>query len=1134
MKRKLCRIIALFLVTVLLVPPFCATAEEAPLDNEKKQIVQNMMQHIASQSYDTITREGICYYPEMMENISSDTPATSTIELVSNMADMGSLIDISEEKYCEVLVNIMAISEYNNASDIAAQKEQDNLKTLQDYGMDVAEMSANAANIMTGTASLGTLGEGINLAISSLEVLASNTDNWIQALSNLETITQNYASFELFLDSMQNSTNASLRSAAKKLQQGMETAMKLKLETYADVSNENFENYEVFFFQDVFFTAIKNTPEYSADQTLAFFVDLGDAAVNAFSVLTSSWELGKQIGTLIGNLTVGGENLLNRLQEILVAVYIRRALIATMMDNITQFATNYSNENTEDLYEIAEEYVALARYLVNCDIRGMYCMYSIVATDAQLLSWLNMDTAQEAEEWYENKTDFEEEAFTSLFASILETNPGIPPEAVEFNGHYYTIYDFSPLSSSETNTWENAFDYCEGVKGNMAVINSKEENDFLMSLLDDSPYNQAYFGLRKNSQNNWEWANGSTDTYRNWTSGTRSQGLYAMLSTDNPDGTWDQGDFTETEGGTAFFCEWEGAFDFPINENTISTDPITVFNQALAKLDGTDLSITKEGAFSADFVNYSELQFTQNMDIHGFGEPTMTASGHYTSTGGSSDGTSEMDYDFTYDSQGTHIPNNEQPITGELITLELPPLECVHSYSETEGDENGKKYLVTYDGDSLTQGNCGIFSSVLTAPFRIYWSSSEEYADEDGIQEAEVLFSTDNEENLVSIEVSYQMYAGIQGIAPVEGTTTFTFGPVNANAENVAQHIPEGAGEYAGHSYYAFNMDSIDTWEEAEEYCESLGGHLATITSAEEDAFVYQYMRENFSYESAYFGLTDAGHEGEWMWVTGEPVSYTNWENGEPNNGIENTDQYPENYGLYYYDFSNGKWNDGDFGVYTYRGGTAFICEWENKPETSKTGDALNIWNDFISSGDHLAFTSQLTDYEGNPLEVSYAIVDIDGDGWEEMILYASLNDGLGFGRHAVLSCDKVAGDISFIPIETGMEDGTSDYTNIAQNFRGVSYSLKNHALCYRTMNNGMMYGSTGFWVLKDGYMNSDFSVGFDQPQEYWDAWPESASSPQDPIYYISDNNGRTEISKEEYDAYIITGCESIEFQTFS
>lgn len=67
MKQKLHKIIALILVTVLLVPPFCATAEEAPSDNEKKQIVQNMMQHIASQSYDTIIREGICYYPEMIE-----------------------------------------------------------------------------------------------------------------------------------------------------------------------------------------------------------------------------------------------------------------------------------------------------------------------------------------------------------------------------------------------------------------------------------------------------------------------------------------------------------------------------------------------------------------------------------------------------------------------------------------------------------------------------------------------------------------------------------------------------------------------------------------------------------------------------------------------------------------------------------------------------------------------------------------------------------------------------------------------------------------------------------------------------------------------------------------------------------
>ncbi len=37
----------------------------------------------------------------------------------------------------EVLINIMAISEHDNASDMAIQNQQDNLKTFQDYAMDI-------------------------------------------------------------------------------------------------------------------------------------------------------------------------------------------------------------------------------------------------------------------------------------------------------------------------------------------------------------------------------------------------------------------------------------------------------------------------------------------------------------------------------------------------------------------------------------------------------------------------------------------------------------------------------------------------------------------------------------------------------------------------------------------------------------------------------------------------------------------------------------------------------------------------------------------------------------------------------------------------------------------------------------
>jgi len=34
----------------------------------------------------------------------------------------------------------------------------------------------------------------------------------------------------------------------------------------------------------------------------------------------------------------------------------------------------------------------------------------------------------------------------------------------------------------------------------------------------------------------------------------------------------------------------------------------------------------------------------------------------------------------------------------------------------------------------------------------------------------------------------------------------------------------------------------------------------------------------------AWIGFTDEAEEGKWVWVTGEPVTFTNWYRGEPNN----------------------------------------------------------------------------------------------------------------------------------------------------------------------------------------------------------------------------------------------------------
>ena len=144
----------------------------------------------------------------------------------------------------------------------------------------------------------------------------------------------------------------------------------------------------------------------------------------------------------------------------------------------------------------------------------------------------------------------------------------------------------------------------------------------------------------------------------------------------------------------------------------------------------------------------------------------------------------------------------------------------------------------------------------------------------------------------------------------------------SASEENpINTNIPEGALNWNSHYYSIF--EHCNSWEEAAEYCESIGGHLATITSADENEAVFSYMNQS-GYGSAYFGLSDSVNEGTWTWITGENIDYVNWNMGEPN-----AESSTEDYAMFYHKYSEGTWNDGDFGGGTVGGGTAFICEWD-------------------------------------------------------------------------------------------------------------------------------------------------------------------------------------------------------------
>ena len=122
-----------------------------------------------------------------------------------------------------------------------------------------------------------------------------------------------------------------------------------------------------------------------------------------------------------------------------------------------------------------------------------------------------------------------------------------------------------------------------------------------------------------------------------------------------------------------------------------------------------------------------------------------------------------------------------------------------------------------------------------------------------------------------------------------------------------------------GHVYKYFDINL--TWSEAEKYCRSLGGHLATITSQDEQDAIAGLVR-NGTRMAYWLDGTDSGHEGTWRWVNGEPFNYFHWSPIQPDNagGIEH------HLAMFR---DNGDWNDEYENLLSRIMVMGFVCEFE-------------------------------------------------------------------------------------------------------------------------------------------------------------------------------------------------------------
>ena len=111
------------------------------------------------------------------------------------------------------------------------------------------------------------------------------------------------------------------------------------------------------------------------------------------------------------------------------------------------------------------------------------------------------------------------------------------------------------------------------------------------------------------------------------------------------------------------------------------------------------------------------------------------------------------------------------------------------------------------------------------------------------------------------------MLDGNRGSADCQRPVDILVGPVVNPANN--------------HRYYLLHNAP---WPASEAQAICLGGHLVTINDDAEERWVWEtFSRYGGVDRGLWIGFTDAAAEGTWMWSSGEPVTYTHWADGEPN-----------------------------------------------------------------------------------------------------------------------------------------------------------------------------------------------------------------------------------------------------------
>lgn len=339
-------------------------------------------------------------YEELVAQYRGDGLTSLAVDLADFFVDTGDA-EPDQDLYEEILLTVLELQDATGASEVRVQATFDDLKGVDDWAGEALDAGGKVMTVIVGTGEASAFQDALGKAFGLASVTYESGQDIAEAARTLQALARNYDSYAAFLASVQAHASGPLANACSALRGHLASLMGAALGQVDDIAWNLDVNLGEELFDSYLIDALKNSSSYVADSGFASFIDKAGTVLDRVNLLQDAWQLGTLIGKGVGQIVIGGEDLITRMREACALADISAALqdaLASVRRGFYEAAQQGAIEQAEAL---ACDYVHLAQFLVTVHLRGAYCERSIVAEDAGLWGLIHVSNAETANAWYE-------------------------------------------------------------------------------------------------------------------------------------------------------------------------------------------------------------------------------------------------------------------------------------------------------------------------------------------------------------------------------------------------------------------------------------------------------------------------------------------------------------------------------------------------------------------------------------------------------------------------------------------------------------------------------------------------------------------------------------------------------------